>query len=81
MLEKVKKYIGDKHLLNPSSKVVVGVSGGMDSMALLDILTLLNYRCIAAHCNFHLRGEESDSDAEFVKNWCKNVNIEFISID
>jgi len=71
MLEKVKKYIEDKHLLKPSSTVVVGVSGGMDSMALLDILTLLDYRCIAAHCNFHLRGEESDRDAEFVKNWCK----------
>jgi tRNA(Ile)-lysidine synthase len=81
MLEKVKKYIDDKHLLNPSSTVVVGVSGGTDSMALLDILTLLNYRCIAAHCNFHLRGEESDRDAEFVKNWCKNSDIEYISID
>jgi len=81
MLEKVKKYIDDKQLLNPSSTVVVGVSGGMDSMALLDILTLLSYRCIAAHCNFHLRGEESDRDAEFVKNWCKNVDIEFTSVD
>jgi tRNA(Ile)-lysidine synthase len=81
MLEKVKKYIEDKHLLKPLSTVVVGVSGGMDSMALLDILTLLDYRCIAAHCNFHLRGEESDRDAEFVKNWCKNVDIEFISVD
>jgi len=81
MLEKVKKYIEDKHLLKPSSTVVVGVSGGMDSMALLDILTLLDYRCIAAHCNFHLRGEESDRDAEFVKNWCKNVDIEFTSVD
>jgi tRNA(Ile)-lysidine synthase len=67
--------------LKPLSTVVVGVSGGMDSMALLDILTLLDYRCIAAHCNFHLRGEESDRDAEFVKNWCKNVDIEFTSVD
>lgn len=81
MLEKVKKYIDDKHLLNSSSTVVVGVSGGTDSMALLDILSLLNYRCIAAHCNFHLRGEESNRDAEFVENWCKNVDTEFTSID
>jgi tRNA(Ile)-lysidine synthase len=81
MLEKVKKYIDEKHLLNPLSTVVVGVSGGMDSMTLLDILTSLNYRCIVAHCNFHLRGEESDRDAEFVKNWCKNINAEFTSID
>ena len=81
MLEKVKKYIDDKHLLKSSSTVVVGVSGGTDSMALLDILSLLNYRCIAAHCNFHLRGEESNRDAEFVENWCKNVDTEFTSID
>lgn len=81
MLRRVEKYIEKKELLAPNSKVIVGLSGGADSMALLDILTLLGYRCIAAHCNFHLRGEESNRDAAFVKQWCKTTDIEFTSID
>ncbi len=81
MLRKVEKIIGEKQLLSPNAKVIVGLSGGMDSMALLDVLTLLGYRCVAAHCNFHLRGEESNRDADFVKKWCKETDVEFISID
>lgn len=81
MLKTVEKYIADRQLLNPAARVIVGLSGGMDSIALLDMLTLLGYQCIAAHCNFHLRGDESDRDADFVKHWCKSVDTEFTSID
>lgn len=81
MLQKIKSYIAGKHLLKEDAVVITGLSGGADSMALLDLLTLLGYRCIAAHCNFHLRGEESDGDARFVKKWCKENDIEFTSID
>lgn len=81
MIRTIGKYIAERQLLSPGSTVVVGLSGGMDSMALLDVLTLSGYRCIAAHCNFHLRGEESDSDARFVKKWCKENDVEFTSID
>ena len=81
MLRRVENYIEKKELLAPNAKVIVGLSGGADSMALLDILTLLGYRCIAAHCNFHLRGEESNRDAAFVKQWCKTTDIEFTSVD
>ena len=81
MLGVIKKYIEDNSLLSPNVAVVVGLSGGMDSMALLDLLTLLEYRCIAAHCNFHLRGQESDEDALFVKRWCKANDVEFTSVD
>jgi tRNA(Ile)-lysidine synthase len=81
VIRKIKKYIEDEKLLQPHATVVVGLSGGADSMALLDVLTLLDYRCIAAHCNFHLRGEESNGDAVFVKNWCKSADAEFTSID
>lgn len=81
MLDSVKKYIAENDLLKPHDTVIVGVSGGADSMALLDILILLGYRCIAAHCNFHLRGEESDGDAAFVKKWCEDNDIEFIAVD
>ena len=81
MLQKIRKYIADNCLLQPESVLIAGLSGGADSMAMLDALTLLGYRCVAAHCNFHLRGEESDGDARFVKKWCKENDIEFTSID
>jgi tRNA(Ile)-lysidine synthase len=53
----------------------------MDSMALIDVLIRLGYHCIAAHCNFHLRGAESDRDARFVKEWCEDAGIPLISVD
>ena len=81
MLQKIKSYIAQKRLLENDNVLITGLSGGADSMALLDIMTLLGYRCIAAHCNFHLRGEESEEDARFVKKWCKESDIEFTSVD
>ncbi len=57
------------------TKVIVGVSGGADSVALLRLLSGVNIMCIAAHCNFHLRGDESDRDEEFVRKLCKTWNI------
>ncbi len=81
MLKKIKSYIAQKRLLENDKVLITGLSGGADSMALLDIMTLLGYRCIAAHCNFHLRGEESEEDALFVKKWCKESDIEFTSVD
>jgi tRNA(Ile)-lysidine synthase len=81
MFQKVKSFIDEKRLPGEGAVLIAGISGGADSMALLDILTLLGCRCIVAHCNFHLRGEESDEDARFVKGWCKKNDLEFTSID
>lgn len=81
MLEKVKDFINRENLIPQNSTVIVGLSGGMDSMVLLDILTLLGYNCIAAHCNFHLRNDESDRDEKFVKNWCKTIDTQYTSIN
>lgn len=81
MIDRVRGFIEKEKLLTPETTVIVGLSGGMDSMVLLDLLTLLGYQCVAAHCNFHLRGEESDRDAAFVKKWCKGIDIPFTSID
>lgn len=81
MLKIVERYIAKNQLLSPEATVIVGLSGGKDSMVLLDVLTLLGYRCIAAHCNFHLRGDESDRDALFVKRWCKSVDVALETID
>lgn len=56
------RYIYRFGLLRTGAPVVVALSGGADSVALLAILCALGYDCRAAHCNFHLRGEESMRD-------------------
>lgn len=78
---KVEQYIIDNDLLSGNEKLIVGVSGGADSVALLDILHSFNLECIVAHCNFHLRGEESNRDAFFVEELCKKYNLKFERID
>lgn len=68
MLRRVQKYIRDNDLLAKGDRVLVCVSGGADSMALWDVLLRGGYECVIAHCNFHLRGEESNRDEAFIRN-------------
>ncbi|MDR1258187.1 MAG: tRNA lysidine(34) synthetase TilS [Tannerellaceae bacterium] len=81
MLSIVHAYINKYHLLSGEKPVIVGLSGGQDSVALLTILIRLGYRCIAAHCNFHLRNEESDRDEVFAKNFANRLGIPFYKTD
>lgn len=71
----VRKYIEQEHLLKPQDKVLVALSGGADSVALLRLLLDMGYPCEAAHCNFHLRGEESDRDEAFVRRLCRQLEV------
>lgn len=75
MLNKVKTYIDTHKLLRPDGRYIVGLSGGADSVALLLILKELGYCVEAAHCNFHLRGKESQRDEEYCINLCKEQDI------
>ena len=60
--ERTQQFVSRHGLLDNGQTVIVGLSGGADSVALLDVLTRLGYKCVAAHCNYHLRGEESNRD-------------------
>ena len=77
MKDRVRAYIEKQHLLSPSDLVLVGLSGGADSVALLALLVQLGYRCIALHCNFHLRGEESNRDELFAEDMAHGLHVPF----
>ena len=77
MWSKVCRYAEKYKLLNTNELYVIALSGGADSVALLLLLHEAGYRIEAAHCNFHLRGEESDRDETFCEQLCLNRNIPF----
>ena len=71
MLQKIQHFITTQRLPQPPAPLLVALSGGADSVALLLILQQLGYRITALHCNFHLRGAESDRDEKFVRGLCE----------
>ena len=73
--EVVKQFIERNALFAPDERVLVALSGGADSVALLRLLCALGYDCRAAHCNFHLRGTESDRDEAFVRRMCREQGV------
>ena len=75
LLNKVQSYIEEHRLLDAKDKVLVGFSGGADSLALLDVLLNLGYNCVAVHMNFQLRGEESFRDEAFVADFCREHSV------
>lgn len=78
IFNKIERFIRRHNLLDEHSKVVVGVSGGADSVFLLRTLIRLGCDVVAVHCNFHLRGEESDRDERFVRNLCDSLAVELV---
>lgn len=73
--EEIEQTIQREAMFRPLDKLLVALSGGADSVALLRVLLQLGYACEAAHCNFHLRGEESNRDEKFVCQLCKDQGI------
>ena len=75
MLEKVENYIRQWKMLEKGDKVVVGLSGGADSVCLFLILEELRkkigFEILAIHVNHGIRGEEAKDDEEFVKTLCE----------
>lgn len=77
MLEKFINYIKKENLLNLSDRVLLAVSGGVDSIVLSELFKKGGYVFDIAHCNFQLRGVESDKDEQFVRNLAKKYNVNF----
>ena len=79
LVEKVRKTIKENNLIKEKDKIVVGVSGGPDSMCLLHVLIMLKnelkFDLVVAHIN-HMIRKEADSETEFVKDFCKKNAIE-----
>ncbi len=75
MLKQVQKYIAKNRLLDKSDTILVALSGGADSVTLVHVLIQLGYSVAAAHCNFNLRGTESDDDEAFVRDWVEKLQI------
>lgn len=71
---KINHTIQTQSLIAPRARVIVALSGGSDSVAMLCVLKNLGYNCLAAHFNFHLRGEESMRDEHFVRELCRKTN-------
>lgn len=58
-------------------RLLVGLSGGADSVSLLHVLTRLGHECVATHCNFHLRGHESDRDMECARRAARSCGAQW----
>ncbi|HEX5743788.1 MAG TPA: tRNA lysidine(34) synthetase TilS [Flavobacteriaceae bacterium] len=79
MLEKFKQHLFKNHPYLKDKKILIAVSGGLDSMILTHLMHQLNLDIALAHCNFKLRGAESDTDEQFVKNYASINNIPFFT--
>ena len=80
MLNKVRAYIEKHNLLSKEGLHIVALSGGADSVCLLRMMKQLGYRVEAAHCNFKLRGDESNRDEDFCKSLCKELGLELHTV-
>ena len=78
MLEQFRKYIASNHLINKGDRILVALSGGVDSMVLAELLRREGYDIAFAHCNFHLRGKESDGDEQFVREYAERVGVKLL---
>ncbi len=76
MLDQFTAYINRCHLISEGEKIILALSGGIDSMVLAYLLLKTKVQFVAAHCNFHLRGEESDGDEKFVRSFCEKNEIQ-----
>jgi tRNA(Ile)-lysidine synthase len=77
MLKKFKKFIAENNLICPAQRLLLAVSGGIDSMVMAHLFLHLENETGIAHCNFSLRAKESDRDEQMVRHFAAKHNIPF----
>ncbi len=75
MVNRFIQYVKEHNLFENNQTILLAVSGGIDSMILCDLFLKSNFKFAIAHCNFHLRGEESNRDERFVREYAQKNNI------
>ncbi len=75
MLDQFTSYTQQHNLFGKNDKIIVAVSGGIDSVVLLDLMNTLKNELTIAHCNFNLRGKESDDDQKFTEDLAKGYSL------
>ena len=74
------KFIVENNLFSKDDKIVLAMSSGLDSVVLVRLFYDLKINFAIAHCNFQLRGKDSELDEKFAKNLAKKYNVPFYSI-
>ena len=80
MLNSLQKFILEKQLFQKNEKVLIAVSGGVDSVVLCHLFYQANFDFGIAHCNFQLRKTDSAEDAIFVKSLADSLQVPFFEI-
>ena len=81
LIETVQCFIEDNNLFNKNDKIILGLSGGLDSVVLLDVVFKLGYKITIAHCNFHLRKTESLRDEKFAEDLAIFYGLNYVKTD
>ena len=76
MQEKLEAFVSENNLFCKNDRILIALSGGVDSVVLAHLMLKANYDIALAHCNFHLRKEESNRDEAFVRSWAKENSVE-----
>jgi tRNA(Ile)-lysidine synthase len=80
MPDEFRSFIQSHHLVESDGRILLAVSGGIDSMAMAHLFLSIGMRPGIAHCNFSLRAAESDMDEEFVRDFAKQHDLPFYSV-
>jgi len=79
LFKQFKEHIQREKLITHADKILLAVSGGVDSVAMAELFHLLKINFGIAHCNFSLRGKDSEKDEKFVSSLAKKYDAEFYS--
>ncbi len=78
LYNKFRLFVKQHDLFDAEEKIILAVSGGIDSMVMMSLFARMDAKCIVAHCNFSLRGEESDGDEQFVRKQASGLGLSIV---